>query len=144
VLNPNYKGKWETPEIPNPDYEAAAKSLQVGRVCGSGNGDSPPPCTHLLVELHATRSGSVLDSVAVADSVSEANGIAEDAGAPPTEAEKAQSSAAAAAAKGTLARRMASRDKWVAARAQEERELRAVVDVASLQDTRRTSPRTEL
>merc|ERR1712210_32107 len=68
IPNPEYKGRWEHPKIPNPEYEYDDKMYAV---CNDG-------CTHVGFELWQVKSGTVFDDIIVTDSLEEAQKFAEE------------------------------------------------------------------
>merc|ERR1711991_967618 len=66
IDNPAYKGEWEHPLIPNPDYKED-KELYVR--CKD--------CTHVGFELWQVKSGTLFDDIIVTDSFAEAKEYAE-------------------------------------------------------------------
>jgi len=61
IDNPAYKGEWEHPLIPNPDFKED-KELYVR--CTD--------CTHIGFELWQVKSGTIFDDIIVTDSLQEA------------------------------------------------------------------------
>jgi len=61
IDNPEYKGEWVHPMIPNPDY-VEDKELHVR--CNE--------CTHVGFELWQVKSGTLFDDIIVSDSLEEA------------------------------------------------------------------------
>lgn len=58
--NPNYKGKWEAPQIENPDYVHADDLYHH------------PNIKFLGFELWQVKSGSIFDNIALCDNIDEA------------------------------------------------------------------------
>merc|ERR1712224_276399 len=66
IDNPDYKGPWVHPTIPNPDY-TEDKELYVR--CKD--------CTHIGFELWQVASGTIFDNIIVTDSIDEAQAFAD-------------------------------------------------------------------
>merc|ERR1712137_250513 len=68
IPNPEYKGPWKHPKIPNPEY---APDDTLYEVCASG-------CTHVGFELWQVTSKTIFDDIIITDSLEEAQKFAED------------------------------------------------------------------
>merc|ERR1712071_102033 len=68
MANPDYKGPWEHPKIPNPAYEHDEKMYAV---CADG-------CSHVGFELWQVKTGTIFDDIIVTDSLEEAQKFAEE------------------------------------------------------------------
>ena len=66
IDNPDYKGEWVHPLIPNPDFKED-KNLHVR--CDK--------CTHVGFELWQVKTGTLFDDIIVTDSFDEAKAYAE-------------------------------------------------------------------
>jgi calreticulin len=66
IDNPDYKGEWIHPMIPNPDF-IEDKELYVR--CKD--------CTHVGFELWQVKAGTIFDDIIVTDSLEEANAFAD-------------------------------------------------------------------
>jgi calreticulin len=70
IDNPEYKGKWEHPMIPNPDYKPVE---HLHNFCGGEDG-----CTHIGFEIWQVESGTVFDDIFVGDDLDEAKAFAKE------------------------------------------------------------------
>jgi calreticulin len=68
IENPDYKGPWVHPMIPNPDFVYDEK---MHAVCANG-------CSHVGFELWQVKSGTIFDDILVTDSLEEAQKFAEE------------------------------------------------------------------
>merc|ERR1712151_1348612 len=68
IENPDYKGPWEHPMIPNPNY---IYDNSMHAVCENG-------CTHIGFELWQVKSVAIFDDIIVTDSLKEAQKFAEE------------------------------------------------------------------
>merc|ERR1712172_327551 len=68
IPNPEYKGPWKHPKIPNPEY---APDDTLYAVCSEG-------CSHIGFELWQVKSGTIFDDIIVTDSLEEAQKFAEE------------------------------------------------------------------
>merc|ERR1712159_601772 len=102
IDNPEYKGVWEHPLIPNPDYKY---DDTVYHRCS--------PCTAIGFELWQVKSGALFDDIIVTDSLEEAK-AAYDATKAEKEDEmrKAQEEAKAAKEAEEAAAKEAEEEEW--------------------------------
>jgi len=68
IDNPDYKGEWEHPMIPNPDFK---DDVNLHARCN-------PDCTHIGFELWQVTAGTMFDDIIVTDSLEEAQKHAEE------------------------------------------------------------------
>merc|ERR1712038_421672 len=68
IDNPDYKGEWVHPMIPNPEYKYDDKMYAV---CADG-------CTHVGFEIWQVTAGTIFDDIIVTDSLEEAQKFAEE------------------------------------------------------------------
>ena len=67
IDNPEYKGEWSHPMVPNPEYKSDPK---LHHRCDG--------CTHIGFELWQVSSGTSFDDIIVTDSIQEAQAFAEE------------------------------------------------------------------
>ena len=79
IDNPDYKGKWKHPMIPNPEYQ---EDPDMYKVCKDG-------CTHVGFELWQVKTGTLFDDIIITDSLEEAQKYAEETFFKKKDAEKA-------------------------------------------------------
>lgn len=67
IANPDYKGEWEHPMIPNPEYVGDDALYHRCK-----------DCTHIGFELWQVSAGTSFDDIIVTDSLPEAQAFAEE------------------------------------------------------------------
>jgi len=81
IPNPDYKGPWTPPKIPNPDYTPDSNLYKFDKIGGVG------------IEIWQVTSGSIFDNIFVSDDPAEAKKFSEETFVPRKSGEEAAKAA---------------------------------------------------